>query len=72
MQEDTAELSDVERILLTPMEEEKPLEWVTLKADNLLVRSLKEFAGLYAFTVKKEVETMEKDIKQARKVFNGR
>jgi hypothetical protein len=73
----TEEYNAVEKVLLGSYKvdttaEEVPLEWATMKADNLLVRSLKDVVGLYAHTVKKEVENLEKNVHQARKVFNGR
>jgi len=72
-----ADLKAVERVLFGSPKEEKPaegepLKWNAMKADNHFVKSLKDMVNLYAHVVKNEVLTAEKNIKQARKVFNGR
>jgi len=71
-----AELNALEKDLFgtepTKPPADNTLKWDLMKADNHFVRSLKEIACLYAHMVKKEVETAEKNIKQARKVFHGR
>ena len=43
-----------------------------MAADNLLVTSLKDIAGLFAHVVTKEIKQLEKDILLAKKVFHGR
>ena len=53
-------------------EDGEPLKWVTIKPDNLLVRSLKEMAGNLAYMVEKEIKQTEKTLKKAEKVFYGR
>jgi hypothetical protein len=70
------EMTQMEKVLLgtasEKVDEEAPLVWAVMKPDNLLVKSLKDVAGLFAHTVKKEVETIEKNIQQAKKVYHGR
>ena len=52
--------------------EDSPLEWKTMKSDNYLIRNLKHMAGLFAYSIQKNAEAAQKDIKKARKVFYGR
>lgn len=48
------------------------LQWEMMRSDNYFVKNLKNFLGLFAHAVKKEIEQKEKEIKQARKVFYGK
>ena len=45
--------------------------WSFIKSDNYFIRNLQEMVGIFSYVVKKKVEDIEKDIKQARKVYHG-
>lgn len=65
----------MEKVIFGTSKEEtvsSELEWKDIKSDNYLIKSLKEMAGFFAQAVKKEVETKEKEIKAARKLFYGK
>ena len=47
------------------------LQWVSIKSDNFLIKNLKQMVGHLAHEIRKEAEQTEKDLKKAKKVFNG-
>ena len=60
-----------EALLKTNSDSTEELQWSLMKPDNLLMKTLGQLIGSYAHFIEKELKQAERDIRKAKKVFNG-
>jgi hypothetical protein len=52
-------------------EQSEQLEWNYIRSDNYMIRTLKQAVNSASHMLERQLKTVEKDIKQAKKVFYG-
>jgi hypothetical protein len=67
------ELCQIEKTLFGESDStSEQLEWAYIRKDNFMVRTLKQAVESATYSLEQQVKKVEKDIKKAGKVYNGR
>ena len=67
------ELCNIEKTLFGESDStSEQLEWAYIKKDNFMVRTLKQAVESATYSMEQQIKKVEKDIKKAGRVYNGR